>query len=200
VSTGHPAAIAVVLEALIRGEAWDRTLARFGDWATNGIVLPSGLTLEPSAPVPTEIVQVVSETNKQLVDEVVRDPTILWRLPSRKFEEIVADLLHKNGYTVEVTPPTRDGGFDVFAAHSDLLGEFLYLVECKRYAPSNKVGVQVVRSLHGVVQASRATAGVVMTTSFFTRDAAEFHQSVSHQLQLRDYDSIRRWIEGSRGA
>ncbi len=113
---------------------------------------------------------------------------------SRKFEELVAELLEKQGYSVKLTPPSKDGGFDMYAAKHEVLGQFLYFVECKRYAPPNKVGVQVVRALHGVVQQQRANAGIIATTSFFTRGAKEYQDEMKYQLQLRDYVELQKWL------
>jgi restriction system protein len=71
------------------------------------------------------------------------------------------------------------------------------LVECKKYAPKHKVGVQIVRALHGVVQQKRATAGLVATTSYFTRGAKEFRQELAHQMQLADYVELQNWLGGT---
>ena len=111
-----------------------------------------------------------------------------------KFEEFVAEILARQGYEVELTPASDDGGFDVYAAKNDGFGSFLYLVECKRYTQPNKVGVQVIRSLHGVVQKEKATAGIIATTSYFTKRAEEFQQDVRHQMQLADYVRLQEWL------
>ena len=115
-------------------------------------------------------------------------------MTSRKFEELVAELLSRKGFKVELTPPSKDGGFDMYAAKSDTLGRFLFLVECKRYSQTNKVGVNIVRALHGVVQDKKANAGVVVTTSFFTAGAKEFQDRHKFQLHLHDYLELRRWL------
>ena len=94
-----------------------------------------------------------------------KSPDLLFQLPSRRFEELVAEILEKQGYEVDLTPASGDGGFDMYAAKKDGLGNFLYLVECKRYTPPNKVGVEIIRAVNGVVQAKQATAGAVVTTS-----------------------------------
>jgi restriction system protein len=120
---------------------------------------------------------------------------LAWRLPPRKFEEIVAEILCKQGFSIELTPASGDGGFDIYAARRDGLGSFLYLVECKRYVPPNKVGVEVVRSLYGVIQTQRATAGAIVTTSYFTAGAQEFQRQVQYQMHLHDYLVLQRWIK-----
>ena len=121
----------------------------------------------------------------------------MYQLSPRQYEEVVAELLSRRGYSVELTPMSRDGGCDIYAAKKDSVGSFLYLVECKRYAPDNRVGVGLVRQLHGVVQQNRATAGILATTSFFTRDAKEFADDVKWQLSLRDYISMTEWLQES---
>ena len=93
-----------------------------------------------------------------------------------------------------LTPASKDGGFDIAAARNDDLGEFLYLVECKQYAENNKVGVEIVRSLYGVVEKERATAGIVVTTSYFTRGAAAFQREVSRRMTLHDYIYLQQWL------
>ncbi|MBL8170632.1 MAG: restriction endonuclease [Acidobacteria bacterium] len=123
-----------------------------------------------------------------------RDPELTRKLPPRKFEEIVAEILDKQGYEVELTPTVGDGGFDIYAAKKEGIGKFLYLVECKRYVPPNKVGVEIVRSLYGVVQTKKATAGAIVTTSFFTSGAEAFQRESQYQMSLHDYIALQKWI------
>ncbi|MBU1932182.1 restriction endonuclease, partial [Patescibacteria group bacterium] len=49
--------------------------------------------------------------------------------------------------------------------------------------------------LNGVVQAERATAGILATTSFFTKGAKEFQARLSHQIGLKDYVGIQEWLD-----
>jgi len=96
-----------------------------------------------------------------------------------------------------LTPASRDGGKDIYIATKDSLGSFLYLVECKRYAPDRPVGVGFIRQLYGTVQAERATAGILATTSFFTRGAKDFQSKVEFQISLQDYLGIQKWINAA---
>jgi len=145
--------------------------------------------------LPRKIVVAVSEVNEELISMLRQDPRKLYSLSPRKFEEVVAELLSKLGYAVDLTPASADGGFDMYAARKDGLGRFLYLVECKRYAPSQKVGVQIVRSLYGVVQQKRANAGIIATTSFFTKGAKELQQQLQYQMHLQDYLVLQEWLK-----
>jgi len=113
----------------------------------------------------------------------------------RKFEELVAELFHRMGYDVILTPRSKDGGFDVLAFQKTGVGKLLTLVECKRYSPKDKVGVGLVRSLYGVVEEKNATHGVIATTSSFTRGARQFQQNLEYRLSLRDFNDLAAWCK-----
>lgn len=131
----------------------------------------------------------------KLFDAVSRNPELMYAISSYEFEQLIAELLHRQGYQIEMTPRSRDGGFDMYATKSDELGTLLFLVECKRYSKDNPVGVEIVRALCGNVYAKRATAGVIVTSSTFTKGAKEFQKDMHNQLALRDYARVRSWIE-----
>ena len=117
----------------------------------------------------------VSEVNDWMLNELRKNPTDLYKLSPRRFEELIAEVLMRKGYSVELTPVTRDGGKDIYVARKDDLGSFLYLVECKHYEPTHKVGVSVIRDLYGVLSKEKATYGIVVTSDF-TKPAQDFHQ------------------------
>ena len=108
-----------------------------------------------------------------------------------EFEGVVCDLLRAMGYTApRVNQRSRDGGFDITATSPRLKGGLL-LVECKRYARGNKVGVQLVRQFHGVMQKKLAYEGWFVTTSDFTKDALEHAEAVQH-LRLINGQALAR--------
>lgn len=132
--------------------------------------------------------------NDALIAYLANNPAALYTVDPRKFEEIVADIWHKFGYDVQLTPRTRDGGKDLYAAKHDLYGDVLYVIECKKYGPNSPVGVEIVRALYGVAEAERATAGILATTSYFTAPAKEFQKLLPYRLSLRDFDGMAEWL------
>jgi len=98
------------------------------------------------------------------------------------------------GFEVELTQATRDGGRDIIAYIRNAVCSYLTFVECKRYAPDNKVGVGVVRSVSGVHYLKRASKSMIVTTSFFSKDAKEEASAIEHQLELKDYTDIKQWL------
>lgn len=84
------------------------------------------------------------------------------------FENYCADLLRMAGWEVEVTPPTRDGGFDLKLIDKEGV---VFLAECKCYAPSSRVGRPVIQKLQGANVLENADGLLVITTSNFTKEA-----------------------------
>ncbi len=133
---------------------------------------------------PRQLISIYASVNDELIAYLAANPRALRELNPRRFEEVVAELFRKRGFAVELTPRTRDGGRDVLAVQSDTLGKSLYLIECKRYAPSRKVGVEVVRGLYGVLQADRATKGVIVTDLLIHEGCTRIRNPVAVSTKL----------------
>lgn len=163
-------------------------------FAASGLVDPYGKPISSKDDLPDLIKNDICIVDSHLLQHLKQFPENMYDLSPRKFEELVAEIMNKLGYTTELTQTTRDGGKDIYAAKKDSIGTFLYIVECKKYAPDNHVGVGVIRQLYGVVQAEHANAGIVATTSYFSKDAKAFQESISYQVSLQDYFDLQRWI------
>lgn len=171
-----------------------RVLDRPVSFERGGILGPDGSVATPESATCRTIMVDVQSVSRELLRVVQSNPAVMRKLSARQFEELVAEMFSRSGYTVQLTPETRDGGFDIAAAKKDGIGKFLYLVECKRYTPPSKVGVQVVRSLYGVVENSRANGGIVVTSSFFTGPAHKEQQQMRNRMSLCDYVSMQKWL------
>jgi HJR/Mrr/RecB family endonuclease len=137
----------------------------------------------------------LANVNEELIRYLARHPKSLYVLEPRRFEELVAEIFRDFGYEVLLTPRSNDGGVDIRAVRKDSVGTLLYLIECKRYRQDRAVGVDLVRSLYGVIQAEGASCGVLATTSRFTKGAQEFARRFRFQLSLRDYTHVVAWLE-----
>jgi hypothetical protein len=137
----------------------------------------------------------VEAVSSDLVQRVSADPDLLRRLTPRQFEEVMAELYSRQGLTVELTPPTRDGGVDLYVVQHTSLGRRLTVVDCKQYRNDRLLGVGMVRQLLGTVATREASAGVLATTSFFTRGAKELQAKYPFRLALQDYHDLVRLIE-----
>ncbi len=139
---------------------------------------------------------IVQEVNDRLISELAKRPRLMFELPPRRFEELVAKLLKDQGCDVQLTKQTRDGGYDLFGTMKSGITELTFLAECKRYSPDNKVGVEVIRGLYGVTEARRANLGLVITSSSFTADAVEEKMRIGPRIDLKEYSDLCDWLSG----
>lgn len=133
------------------------------------------------------------ETIKQTIQSVYRDNSILFDIDPRRFERLVAELLQSQGYQVELTKQTRDGGYDLMAIYQTDYHEFKMLVECKRYAQQRKVGIDIVRSFCDVINTEQANKGLIVTTSTFTSGVKDRASEKGYLLDLADGRDILEW-------
>jgi restriction endonuclease Mrr len=131
--------------------------------------------------------------DQRLLHHVAAHPGTLHELDPRRFEDLVAEIWHRRGYTVKLTPETRDGGKDIYAVHHSTYGDIQYVIGCKRYALDRPVGVEIVRALYGVTEAETATMGFVATTSYFSKDAHEVQRKLAHRITLAAYNELKEW-------
>lgn len=139
------------------------------------------------------------ESISELISALQQDVSLLAELTPRQFEEIVAELFERKGFSVDLTKRTRDGGKDIIAIHCDAFGiKNKYFIECKHYSDSNKISVDVIRSLYGVKNTKEGpNKAILVTTSTFTPDARKFVQNEalsSWDLTLVDGQQFIEWL------
>jgi len=137
----------------------------------------------------------VIPVNDELLKFLARHPEALRTLGWRKFEEVVARLFEKSGFTAKVQAGSKDDGIDIIAVqhvHESALEDLVLLVQCKQVA--RNVGVSVVRELYGVTNQRDASMGVLVTTASFTQPAYKFQRPVSARLSLRGYEKLKNWL------
>lgn len=149
----------------------------------------SDLNFEPYRPVIGTIDDEVKRYFKKY-------PERLYRLDPRKFEELIASIMEDLGFTVELTRATRDGGADIIARIKTAVTDFVANIECKRYSPENKVNVSIVRSVIGVHNIKNPSKSIIVTTSFFTKDAIKEARQYNHSLELKDFNNLKELLQG----
>lgn len=132
---------------------------------------------------------------RRLIVRISEDRELMYKVSSREFEQIVEQVLQDDGFETRLTQPTRDGGRDIIATKAGINGRpVVFYVECKRYARTNKVSVELVRALYGVQTADRINKACLVTSSHFTSDAINFAQSQNVMIDLVDGDALHNMI------
>ena len=105
----------------------------------------------------------------------------------RDFEQLTAAAFRKLGYSVKDTNDGADGGVDLILKKD---GE-THLVQCKHWK-ANKVGVQVIRELLGVMASQGAAGGFVVTAGEYTKEAKSFADG--RNIELIDGRILNQWM------
>ncbi len=156
-------------------------------------------SLYPDQQPPEQLIKVVGAITVKLINYLKKHPKILYEIKPRQFEELIAEMLASYGWQVQLTPVVKDGGYDIFAITKDIEPgvETSWIIECKKYAPQNKVGVNIVRALYGVKSNLTVANALLATTSYFTKGANDFKAS-RYDIELKDYEAILEWINEYR--
>jgi hypothetical protein len=153
----------------------------------------SRIWLPAKAPQPQWLSK--SPSGLLLARQLLDNGRMLSDMPWKAFEDLIGDLLERDGWTIAALKRTKDGGVDVWARLEDpRLGELQSIWQAKKYQSGRKVQLHHVRELAGVLDRTRATKAVIVTTSSLTRGAIEWIREDKFRLSYQDRKSISAWI------
>ena len=115
----------------------------------------------------------------------------LLALTPAQFEEAVAALFRRIGFkSVERTGKSGDLAADIQC--TDRAGRHI-VVQCKRYAPANRVGSPDIQTFIGMANVHhKAELGIFVTTSGFTEPARDL--ASEHDIILYDGEELTRLL------
>ena len=111
-------------------------------------------------------------------------------LTPTQFDCYIEMLFEAFGCEVLHTGQTNDGGVDLIVSKNGKRG----VVQCKQYAPENKVKSYLVRDIRGTMVREGAALGFLVTTSTFTRQAIEEASHVP-KITLLDGEKLQQLAE-----
>lgn len=100
--------------------------------------------------------------DQRYIDYLVANTNQLQNIHWRKFEELSAEYLDRQGFIVELGPGRNDDGIDIKAWKKDN-SNYLCLIQCKRY--KNHVEKIHVKALYSDILENNSTEGLIITTS-----------------------------------
>ena len=82
------------------------------------------------------------------------------------------------------------------AVRTDDFGvETKYLIECKRYRSTRRVGLDIVNGVIGATRRADADHAFLVTSSFFSTEVEDRKTELEElRLHLRDGDDVREWL------
>jgi restriction system protein len=161
----------------------------------DGVMVPSKIEAEAEESGRAPLEQI--ESAHQLLRSAVRADLLqlIRKCTPAFFERLVIELLVKMGYggslrdAAQVVGKSGDGGIDGIIKE-DKLGLAAIYVQAKRWLDKT-VGRPDVQQFAGALAGNKATKGIFITTSAFTKEAVEFAKSVNNsKIVLIDGDEL----------
>jgi len=142
--------------------------------ALNALVSPHPYDLEAVRPVvdfETLLAQYKFVEGMDAIAGLDSRPDLLDMSPT-EFEHLVRQLFEAMGMKSWNTQASKDDGVDAVAINEDPVFGGLCIIQAKRYRGA--VGVEPMRALAGVMEDKHATKGIMVTTSWVTKDGHAF--------------------------
>lgn len=108
---------------------------------------------------------------------------VIDNMKGEEFEEFLKAHFEKLGYKVKLTPASNDYGADLILEKNDEK----IAVQAKRYR--DKVGNAAIQEVAGAIRYYNCTSGLVVTNSFFTKNAINLAEKC--QIELWDRNTIK---------
>jgi len=138
-----------------------------------------------------------SSLYEEIFDRFSRNPSDLYKLSPRKYEEFLEVVFQNNGYRTVLGKGSNDGGVDLRLYSNDIVGESVTLVQAKRYKIENPIELQAVQALTAVVDDQKANRGLFVTTSRYLPCAKEFATRHNSRIQLASSREVAAWCHSA---
>lgn len=115
------------------------------------------------------------------------------------FEHLVVDLLVKMGYggsfanSAKVTQYVHDDGIDGII-YEDKLGLDKIYIQAKRYKKDNVIGKPQIQQFSGALDEQKASKGVFITTSSYSKEARTYVTGLNKKIVLIDGQELARYM------
>ena len=115
---------------------------------------------------------------------------------SDAFEQLTGEILASHGFDIQFTGRIKNRSADLIAIEKMENGdETKYLVECKRYSDSNKVGIDILNAVVGASFRAKTSHAMLVTTSSFTSNVTDARDELEDfRLELHDGEQIMEWL------
>ena len=140
----------------------------------NALVSPHPYDLEPVQPTvdfDSLLTQFKFVAGMDVIAGLDSRPDLLAMNPY-EFEHLVRQIFEEMGMQAWNTQAIKDDGVDAVAVNNNAVFGGMCIIQAKRYRGA--VGVEAIRALAGVMEDKHATKGILITTSWVTKDGHAF--------------------------
>lgn len=114
---------------------------------------------------------VIEVASQKLAELIACNPDVLKSVEWRDLERVLAVVFAGLGFTVDLTPMSKDGGKDIEIHFVATTGKSSFLIEVKHW--QSRVGSTEVSKFLHVIAKSKSHVGLMIATNGFSRKAVE---------------------------
>jgi restriction system protein len=146
-----------------------------------------------------QLIQAVAIPWFEIARLIEKDPSIIYQIHWREWEEIIAGAYKLAGFDeVLLTPRSGDKGRDVVATKIGI-GSIRFFDQVKANSPGHVVTAEEVRAMLGVITgASNVSKGIITTTSDFApgiKDDQYIKPFLPYRLELKSRHELLPWLK-----
>jgi restriction system protein len=147
---------------------FDASFVAPSDLAKLPVILTQVILLHGAKTHEGQLIEAVAPAWFEIIALMLEDPDVMFKIPPRKWEEIIAGAYERRGFDrVTLTPRSGDHGRDAIAEKRGW-GCVRFIDQVKAYKPGHLVTAEEVRALGFVLLSDQsANKGIVTTTSDF---------------------------------
>ncbi len=150
------------------------------------------------------VIFLIKSVSDEFAKLVAANPNILDHLEWRDLERMMERVMEGIGFSVTLTPPSKDGGKDLILTCMVENKRESYIIELKHWRAGKKVGRQAVSDFLQVIVSESRTGGLFLSTSGYTVDPFEGITEINrHRLRLGNRAKIvlltQTYVKASSG-
>jgi restriction system protein len=165
------------------------------------VLLSRAVIVPYKATAEGQLIWSITAPLRSIIERIMKDPSLIYQVDPRAWEEIIAATYDESGLFDEVTltPRSGDRGRDVIAVKKGF-GSVRLIESVKRHSPGTKTTAEEVQALLGVLLSDpQASKGIVSTTWEFAPmiwENPQITQYIPHRLELVNRtDLLNRFAE-----
>jgi hypothetical protein len=132
----------------------------------------------------------IADLSRRLARFIAEDPRALWEIEWRDLERVLAAVFDGLGFTVELTPGSKDKGKDLVLACRIGWKSFTYVVEVKHWRSGKPVGLQPVTDFIKVVAREERDGGLFVSSSGYAAEVTALTRVDREKVKLGDHTKI----------
>ena len=134
--------------------------------------------------------------NKTLAQSIAENPNYLNELEWRDLERMLAEVLEVLGFSVELTPASKDGGKDIILECIISGLKHTYIIEIKHWRAGGRVGYGKIKEFLDIVVREKRQGGLFLSTSGYCNNVYQILSEIEReQLKLGDNKTVIYWCK-----